>query len=65
MSSEYFQINCPFVLNNADKFSLFFNKLKGRWKREIMGVRKEPNVREWSRTVAIEVYLQSEPAAFE
>ncbi len=38
---------------------------KGRWKRETMGVRKEPNVRQWSQTVAIEVYLQFEHAAFE
>jgi hypothetical protein len=41
------------------------NLLKGRWKRETMGVRKEANVRQWSRTVAIEVYLQFEHAAFE
>jgi hypothetical protein len=30
-----------------------------------MRVRKEPNVRLWSWTVAIEVYLQFEHAAFE
>jgi hypothetical protein len=39
--------------------------LKGRWKRETMGVRKEQNVRQWSWTVAIKVYLQFEHAAFE
>jgi hypothetical protein len=40
-------------------------RFKGRWKRETMGVRKEPNVRLWSRAVAIEVYLQFEHAAFQ
>jgi hypothetical protein len=38
---------------------------KGRWKRETMDVRKKPNVRKGSWTVAIEVYILFEHAAFE
>ncbi len=45
--------------------AIFVIDLKGRLKRETMGVRKEANVRQWSRNVAIEIYLQFEHAAFE
>jgi hypothetical protein len=41
-----------------------FGEVKGRWKREKWGVGKTSNAREWSRTVAIEVYFQFEHAVF-
>jgi hypothetical protein len=44
---------------------MYMNPFKGSWKRETMGVGMEPNVRLWSGTVAIEVYLQFEHAVFE
>ena len=49
---------------NPPNFSLP-STVKGRWKRETMRIWKESNVRQWSRTVAIEVYFQFEHAVFE
>jgi hypothetical protein len=49
-----------YILRHMRKISW----LKGRWKREKWGVGKKSNVREWSRTVAIEVYFQFEHAVF-